>query len=257
MRVHDAPARGVQVGRPAGRMRRVVHRVKTRLAGVGFDKGRAARYIGSVLFLRHCLLLLVGCAVWIGADARALSSMPQTYTIYGLIDPRTSEIYYVGQTGRKLIERTDEHFFEAADTLVAKRNRAILKLGLVPGILKLDEAADARAAFHAELYWIHALTLRGTRLLNREAQPWFYERYAALFGPRAEAVRPMEDTPPLPLGARHGEAWTEEEDSVLLGKFKAGASVAEIAGQHRRSVKAIEKRLAKLQEDGQRYARRP
>jgi len=150
-----------------------------------------------------------------------------------------------------------EHFFEAADTLVARRNRAILKLGLVPGILKLDEAADARAAFHAELYWIHALTLRGTRLLNREAQPWFYERYAALFRPRAEGGSQEPPAPPQPPAPRHGAAWTADEDRVLLCKLKAGVGVAEIAAQHRRRAKAIEKRLAKLQEDGQQYARRP
>ncbi|MBI3797220.1 MAG: hypothetical protein HY268_09685 [Deltaproteobacteria bacterium] len=42
--------------------------------------------------------------------------------------------------------------------------------------MRLAEAQDARAAFHAELYWIHFWTMQGKRLLNREAQPWFYQR---------------------------------------------------------------------------------
>jgi hypothetical protein len=129
----------------------------------------------------------------------------------------------------------------------------------VPGILKLGETADARAAFHAELYWIHTLTLGGTRLLNREAQPWFYERYHTLFSPRAEAPaaplpRPQEkpsarreDPRPKPA-ARHGAPWTSEEDRALMRKLEAGMSPAQIAAQHRRSDTAIEKRIAALQE---------
>jgi hypothetical protein len=69
------------------------------------------RYTGVVVFLRHIAGLLVGGTVFFGAEAGALSSMSETYTIYGLIDPRTSEVYYVGQTRRKLIERTDTSIF--------------------------------------------------------------------------------------------------------------------------------------------------
>jgi hypothetical protein len=172
--------------------------------------------------------------------------MPETYTIYGLIDPRTSEVYYVGQTQRRLIERTDEHFFDAVDTLVSRRNQALLKLGLVPGIVKLGEAADERTAFHAELSWIHTLTLRGTRLLNREAQPWFCERYHALFGPRADAPGPAGDAPPGPPPRRHGEAWTPKEDAALLEKLKAGMPPEALAARHRRSVRAVVKRIETL-----------
>jgi hypothetical protein len=109
--------------------------------------------------------------------------MSKPYTIYGLIDPRNNELYYIGRTRRDLIERTDEHFFESKETLVSKRNRAILQLGKVPAILKLAEAASQEAAFHAELYWIHLWAMQGKRLLNREAQPWFVENYETLLDP--------------------------------------------------------------------------
>ena len=120
--------------------------------------------------------------------------MSHVYTIYGLIDPRNNEIYYIGQTRRDLVERTDEHFFESGDSLVARRNRAIMRLGLVPAIVKLAETQDARTAFHAELYWIHFWTMQGKRLLNREAQPWFHQRYSEQVARR----RPEEtQTPPV------------------------------------------------------------
>ena len=109
--------------------------------------------------------------------------MSKPITIYGLIDPRNNELYYVGQTRRDLVERTDEHFFESKDTPVSKRNQAILQLGKAPAILKLAEVTSEEAAFHAELYWIHSWAMQGKRLLNREAQPWFVENYTALLDP--------------------------------------------------------------------------
>jgi hypothetical protein len=116
--------------------------------------------------------------------------MSKPYTIYGLIDPRNNELYYVGRTRRDLVERSDEHFFESKDTLVSKRNRAILRLGMTPGIVKLAEVAQAEAAFHAELYWIHFWAMQGKRLLNREAQPWFVEQYRTLLDPKRLAEKP-------------------------------------------------------------------
>jgi hypothetical protein len=116
--------------------------------------------------------------------------MSKPHTIYGLIDPRNNELYYVGRTRRDLVERSDEHFFESKDTLVSKRNRAILQLGMTPGIVKLAEVAQAEAAFHAELYWIHYWAMQGKRLLNREAQPWFVEQYRTLLDPKRWEEKP-------------------------------------------------------------------
>jgi hypothetical protein len=117
--------------------------------------------------------------------------MSKPHTIYGLIDPRNNELYYVGRTRRDLVERADEHFFESKDTLVSKRNRAILQLGMTPGIVKLAEVAQAEAAFHAELYWIHFWAMQGKRLLNREAQPWFVEQYRKLLDPKRLEDKPL------------------------------------------------------------------
>ena len=104
------------------------------------------------------------------------------YLIYGLIDPRNHELYYMGQTRRVLHDRMDEHFFDAADTLVAKKNQAILASGGLPHIVKLDTAEDEAAAFHKELYWIHSFAGQGRGLKNREAQGWFRKRYDEAFG---------------------------------------------------------------------------
>jgi hypothetical protein len=234
-----------------------------------FDRSGEARYIGIVVSVQRLIGVLLGCIVLHSAAASATCAMSRTtYTIYGLIDPRTNELYYIGRTRRNLVERTDEHFFEAAETpaspgrsaqratasgtLVAKRNRAIRALGMVPGILKLGEAADAPAAFHAELYWIHFWTVQGKRLLNRETQPWFYERYEALFSPRVEGPkRQAAGQSPAPSAPKlQGAPWTEQEDTALVQKVQAGTALPEMAGSHQRSPQAIEQRLAKLRSAG-------
>lgn len=43
-----------------------------------------------------------------------------------------------------------------------------------------------------------------------------------------------------------GSAWTTEEESRLVAAFKKGDSPADIAGEHGRTLRAIEARLEKL-----------
>lgn len=104
------------------------------------------------------------------------------YYIYGLIDPRSCEVYYVGQTKRALHDRMDEHFFESSDTLVSKKNQAIIQSGQLPQIIKLDTAETEKQAFHKELTWIHLFAGQGRALKNHEAQKWFLSRYDEFFG---------------------------------------------------------------------------
>jgi hypothetical protein len=204
--------------------------------------------------LRYAALLLVWAlpcsAAWASST---IATMPQTYKIYLLVDPRSHAPYYMGQTQRPLYDRMDEHFFEHAETLAAKKNRAIIQSGLLPAVVKLDEVKDARTAFHRELYWIHKLAAEGHHLKNREAQGWFMARYGETFGRRDTAKREGPEDRALrhevaQAQERHGAAWTPEEDRTLLAKHAAGISPAEIAAHpdHRRSERAILKHLDKL-----------
>jgi hypothetical protein len=52
------------------------------------------------------------------------------------------------------------------------------------------------------------------------------------------------------LPERAGEPWDEEEDGALIKRFEEGTSVKNIAGEHKRTVGAIESRLAKLNKIG-------
>ncbi|HEY4210484.1 MAG TPA: hypothetical protein VGM84_03285 [Steroidobacteraceae bacterium] len=43
-----------------------------------------------------------------------------------------------------------------------------------------------------------------------------------------------------------GQAWTADEESTLVTEFQAGASIAEMASKHGRTLRAIEARLEKM-----------
>jgi hypothetical protein len=48
------------------------------------------------------------------------------------------------------------------------------------------------------------------------------------------------------MPARHGHAWSIEEDNRLRAKFLSGDAIADIASAHQRKQGAITSRLAKL-----------
>lgn len=50
------------------------------------------------------------------------------------------------------------------------------------------------------------------------------------------------------LPQRLGESWNEDEDKKLVGRSKAGATIEELAAEHRRSPRAIVLRLQMLGE---------
>ncbi len=43
-----------------------------------------------------------------------------------------------------------------------------------------------------------------------------------------------------------GQSWSTEKEATLIAAFKSGYSVAEIAGRHGRTVRAIETQLEKV-----------
>lgn len=85
--------------------------------------------------------------------------------IYGLTDPRTGEVRYVGQTKNELRKRLRAHIGEAVahkPVCVHKNNwiRSLLSLGLEPQIVLLEEVQEEQVN-EAEVKWIasfHNLT---------------------------------------------------------------------------------------------------
>lgn len=92
--------------------------------------------------------------------------MDTVWKIYALIDPRTGEPRYVGQTKQALSGRLSGHIKEQGDTY---KNRWIAKLvreNLKPVMRKLYECFDGKTADAAELFYIADFKARGFCLVN-------------------------------------------------------------------------------------------
>jgi hypothetical protein len=78
-------------------------------------------------------------------------------SIYGLIDPRTDELRYVGQTRRRPLARLTKHIKTARDASplhVAVWLRGVLLDGARPELVVLEEHTKLDDADEAEAFWI-------------------------------------------------------------------------------------------------------
>lgn len=83
------------------------------------------------------------------------------YSIYGLVDPRTDQIFYVGVTSLEPDKRLGLHLSSArkgTDTLKDRYVREMLAAGLRPSLRVLAEALYSREARDLEDEYIHALS---------------------------------------------------------------------------------------------------
>lgn len=98
-----------------------------------------------------------------------MDAAPKTVRIYGLIDPRTNELRYVGQTHRPLGRRLSQHCGTARKrtTLhVAAWIRGVLDAGSAPEMIVLQECS-ASLAEESEQFWIEYFRWVGCDLTNR------------------------------------------------------------------------------------------
>lgn len=85
--------------------------------------------------------------------------------IYGLSDPRTSELRYVGRTKRKLNVRLQQHLQPAYLKPNTHKNawvKSLLSDGIKPEIFEIETTED----FEAEEFWIAYFKSLGCNLTN-------------------------------------------------------------------------------------------
>ena len=92
----------------------------------------------------------------------------QMFTIYGLVDPRTIRIHYVGVTGNHPSVRLKEHLELKGNAPQKNAWLAELKqLELVPSIVILEHVKDKVPAYARERAWIQAGKKLGWPLTNQ------------------------------------------------------------------------------------------
>lgn len=97
---------------------------------------------------------------------------PPPTTIYALINPITSEVFYVGATTRLLSLRLSGHLTEARQRLGNKQKgyiiRTILEQGAVPLIQELETCTGYLTAMYSEKFWIRQYEkVFGYSLINK------------------------------------------------------------------------------------------
>jgi hypothetical protein len=98
---------------------------------------------------------------------RLSSPERKTYRIYGLVDPRTGETRYVGQTADLLGRRLQDHIRKPGATKKGDWVREVLAADLDPTIYLIEELVGYRPdAYKRESYWINRLRDEGQPLTN-------------------------------------------------------------------------------------------
>ena len=85
--------------------------------------------------------------------------------IYGLVDPRTKEIRYIGKSMR-VKARFRDHLKDPAKTHKANWIKSLKKLNLIPTLVILEEIADNEDWISREIFWIKTAREKGWNLVN-------------------------------------------------------------------------------------------
>lgn len=100
---------------------------------------------------------------------------PRSWTIYGLTDPESKAVKYVGFTFTTARERLRRHISDSQRDAPNARNRkagwirAILRRERKPGIVVLQTGTGNHCA--AEKFWMSLFTATGTALVNSKTGP--------------------------------------------------------------------------------------
>ena len=93
-----------------------------------------------------------------------------TTVIYGLVDPRNNEVFYIGLTNN-LYLRFKQHMLMAGDNRRKQdRIQAVLDAHMLPWMLTLEVVDSNEDPREREQAWIEAYLNDGYELLNDEAQ---------------------------------------------------------------------------------------
>lgn len=111
-------------------------------------------------------------------DLRGDVTLLKNATIYGLTDPNSRAIRFVGVTTLDVLARYQLHLRDRAKNKKCAWVRDLLNSGLGPGLVVLEKVKNVEDRFTRELMWITRLLISGADLLN-----------TGIGGPRNTGVR--------------------------------------------------------------------
>lgn len=180
------------------------------------------------------------------------------YVVYGIIDPRTDAIFYIGQSS-DFVARKAAHV-EGSDQLSGYVIKQMKLNGFVPLFVVLEQRKTKAEALSAEIFWIELMKARGATLLNAQGVGGYVERghkrrrlagelenmtLARAAGGEVSSAATLEDVA-NGRSVRTHEAWSKLEERRLMGMIKARMSLAAMADALERAPAEIRNKIKSL-----------
>ena len=179
------------------------------------------------------------------------------HIVYGMIDPRTDAIFYIGQSS-DFPARKSAHL-EGSDQLSGYAVKQMKLNGFVPLFVVLERAKTKGEALSAEIFWIEIMKARGAALLNAQGVGGYVER-GKVRKAMAEKLEMMEQSKVASKAMQRAtledvangrsvrtfEEWSALEIRRLKGMAKANMSVSAMADALERAPEAIRRKCQEL-----------
>lgn len=179
------------------------------------------------------------------------------HVVYAIVDPRTSAVFYIGQTSN--LRRRRKQHLKLTDSLSGLVIRQILDAKRKPAFVILEHCPSLDAALMAEIAWIEFFKCRGTQLMNAQAFPDVTSRNrqrkklerTSRFQSHLRRIangHGYSETAPSPWkdDKHHASYWSRRDMARLRGLKKAGVKPGAIAQILKRPAKAIREKLSSL-----------
>jgi hypothetical protein len=99
-----------------------------------------------------------------------LDFQSRAVTVYGLVDPLSQQIRYIGQTVN-VVTRYDCHKANSKGTWLGSWVDTLRTMNATPEFIIIEEGIDRTSADESELFWIHYFHSLGAKLLNTAGIP--------------------------------------------------------------------------------------
>lgn len=172
-----------------------------------------------------------------------------SYCVYAIIDPRSDQIVYVGQTSR-FEARKSEHI-DGTDQLSGFVIRQMKLNGFVPLFVVLEKCRSEGQSLSSEIFWIELCRARGIKLLNAQAVGGYAGRRAkhnalsSALDTMATAKQAGASLRDIANGrsVRRGRAWTDVELKRLKGMRRSKMTIDAMADALERTPSEVKRKI--------------
>lgn len=176
-----------------------------------------------------------------------------SFCVYAIIDPRSDQIVYIGQTAR-FQARKSEHI-DGTDQLSGFVIRQMKLNGFVPLFVILETCRSEAQSLSSEIFWIELCRARSIKLLNAQAVGGYAGRRAKR-NELSAALDQMEHVkkqkPSLRdiangRSVRQGRDWTGTDIKRLKGMRRSKMTIDAMADALERTPAEIRRQIKRLE----------